>query len=112
MDTIIVLDFGGQYAHLITRRIRDLGVYSEILPFDIKLERIKKINPKALILSGGPSSVYEENSPQLPDEFLQYTIKNKIPVLGICYGYHLIMHIQGGKIESKETKEYGRTNLI
>ena len=112
MDTIIVVDFGGQYAHLITRRIRDLGVYSEILPFDINLERIKKINPKALILSGGPSSVYEENSPQLTKEFLQYTIKNKIPVLGICYGHHLIMHVQGGKIEFEETKEYGKTNLI
>ncbi|MFX1553235.1 MAG: glutamine-hydrolyzing GMP synthase [Promethearchaeota archaeon] len=111
MDTIIVLDFGGQYAHLITRRIRDLGVYSEILPFDVDLERIKTIKPKAIILSGGPGSVYEEGSPQLRREFLNYTINNKIPVLGICYGHHLIMQIQGGKIELKQTKEYGRANL-
>ena len=112
MDTVIVLDFGGQYKHLITRRVRDLGVYSEILPFDVSLERLKDINPKALILSGGPSSVYEENSPKLRKEFFQFTTENKIPVLGICYGHHLIMQIQGGKIESKQTKEYGKANLI
>jgi len=111
MDSIIVLDFGGQYAHLITRRIRDLGVYAEIQPYDLDIEIIKKINPKAIILSGGPGSVYEKNSPQLKEQFLDYTVSNNIPVLGICYGHHIIMHNQGGKIESKSKKEYGKTNI-
>lgn len=112
METIIVLDFGGQYTHLITRRIRDLGVFSEILPFDVDLEELKVKNPKAIILSGGPGSVYEENDPKLKNEFYQFTSNNKIPVLGICYGHHLIMHQLGGKVESKETKEYGKSKLI
>lgn len=111
MDIIIVLDFGGQYTHLITRRIRDLGVYAEIRPFDVDIKKLKKIKPKAIILSGGPGSVYEENNPQSNDQFLQFTIENNIPVLGICYGHHLIMHLQGGKIESKTKKEYGKTKL-
>jgi GMP synthase (glutamine-hydrolysing) len=111
MDIIIVLDFGGQYTHLITRRIRDLGVYSEILPFDIDLEKLKKKNPKAIILSGGPGSVYEQDDPKLEEEFYQFTTENKIPVLGICYGHHLIMHQLGGKVESKEIKEYGKSSL-
>ena len=112
MDNIIVLDFGGQYTHLITRRIRDLGVYSEILPFDIDLEKLKKKNPKGIILSGGPGSVYEKDDPKIKKEFFQYTTEYKIPVLGICYGHHLIMHLLGGKVESKENKEYGKANLI
>ena len=112
MDIIIVLDFGGQYAHLITRRIRDLGVYAEIQPYDIDLKTITKIKPKAIILSGGPGSVYEDNSLQLTEQFLEYTVKNNIPVLGICYGHHLIMQNQGGKIEAKTKKEYGKTNII
>ncbi|MBY8990174.1 MAG: glutamine-hydrolyzing GMP synthase [Candidatus Lokiarchaeota archaeon] len=111
MDIIIVLDFGGQYTHLITRRIRDLGVYSEILPFDVDLEYLKKKEPKAIILSGGPGSVYEQKAPRLKKGFLQYTTENKIPVLGICYGHHLIMQMSGGKVESKEKKEYGKTDL-
>ncbi|MFX1389368.1 MAG: glutamine-hydrolyzing GMP synthase [Promethearchaeota archaeon] len=109
MDKIIVLDFGGQYTHLITRRIRDLGVYSEILPYNVDPEDIKKNNPKAIILSGGPGSVYEKSDPKLKREFFDYTIQKKIPVLGICYGHHLIMHLLGGKVESKEKKEYGKT---
>ena len=112
MDIIIVLDFGGQYTHLITRRIRDLGVYSEILPHDVNLDEIKKKKPKAIILSGGPSSVYEQKAPKLNNQILQFTTENKIPVLGICYGHHLIMHMSGGKVESKEKKEYGKANLI
>jgi len=112
MDIIIVLDFGGQYAHLITRRIRDLGVYAEIYPYDVDLEKIKRIKPKAIIFSGGPGSVYEENSPKVSKQFLEYTIENRIPVLGICYGHHLIMQLQGGKIKLKAKKEYGRTNIL
>ena len=71
MDTIIVLDFGGQYCHLIARRIRDLGVYSEILPHNTEISKLLSMNPKGIILSGGPKSVYEKDSPQLPDGFFK-----------------------------------------
>ncbi|MHA2180308.1 MAG: glutamine-hydrolyzing GMP synthase [Promethearchaeota archaeon] len=111
MDTILILDFGGQYCHLIARRIRDLGVYSEILPFNIALEEIKVINPKGIILSGGPNSVYENGSPQLSAEFFKYVSEGDIPVLGICYGHHLIAHHFKGKIESYDHREYGQSEL-
>ena len=111
MDTIIVLDFGGQYCHLIARRVRELGAYSEILPFDIDINKLKKIAPKGIILSGGPSSVYKEGSPQLSDEFYTYISEEKIPVLGICYGLHLLIHQLGGSIEAHDEKEYGKTEL-
>lgn len=112
MDSVIIIDFGGQYAHLITRRIRDLGVYSEIFPYDVNLEIIRKKMPKAIILSGGPGSIYEQNSPSLSNKFFQFTIENKIPVLGICYGHHLIIDKHGGKVKPKKKKEYGKTNLF
>jgi GMP synthase (glutamine-hydrolysing) len=111
MDTIVVLDFGGQYCHLIARRIRDLGVYSEILPYDIDLETIKTIKPKGIILSGGPDSVYENGSPQLTMDFYKYISEEKIPVLGICYGHHLIVHQLNGRIEPHDLKEYGQADL-
>ena len=81
MDKIIVLDFGGQYCHLIARRIRDLGVYSEILPFDVDLDKLKATHPKGIILSGGPSSVYDSRSPQLPEGFFNLMFEEKIPVV-------------------------------
>ncbi len=112
MDKIIIIDFGGQYCHLIARRIRDLGVYSEIVPFDISTEKLRELKPKGIILSGGPSSVYKEKSPKLCQDFFQFTIENKIPVLGICYGHHLIVYLLGGSIDSKDNKEYGRTELL
>jgi len=111
MDTILVLDFGGQYCHLIARRIRDLGVFSEILPYNVALEKIKAINPKGIILSGGPNSVYGKGSPQLTMDFYQYVSNENIPVLGICYGHHLIAHQLKGKIESHDHKEYGQSDL-
>ncbi len=111
MDNVLIIDFGGQYTHLITRRVRDLGVYAEILPFDINYKKIKETKPKAIILSGGPSSVYEDNSPNLSKDFFKFTFDNKIPVLGICYGHHVIMQILGGKVEQKQKKEYGKVNL-
>ncbi|TXT66417.1 MAG: GMP synthase [glutamine-hydrolyzing] [Promethearchaeota archaeon] len=111
MDKIIVIDFGGQYCHLISRRIRELGVYSEILPHDCKLSILKKKNPKGIILSGGPGSVYNNRDPKLHDKFYSYVQFQNIPLLGICYGHHLIVHQLGGTIEPHNRKEYGKTIL-
>ncbi len=111
MDNVIVLDFGGQYTHLIARRVRDLGVFSEIYPFNVEIDKLKMLFPKGIILSGGPSSVYEKNSPKLPEAFFDYVKAANIPILGICYGFHLIIHQLGGKIEPHKQKEYGRTEL-
>ncbi len=112
MDKICIIDMGSQYTHLIARRIREHGVYSEILPNDISIVELKQHKPIGIVLSGGPSSVYEENSPQLAEKFLNYTINEKIPILGICYGFHLIIHHLGGKIKPFTNKEYGKTKLI
>jgi GMP synthase (glutamine-hydrolysing) len=111
MDKIIVIDFGGQYCHLISRRIRELGVYSEILPHDCKLSILKKKNPKGIILSGGPGSVYNNGDPKLHDKFYSYVQFQNIPLLGICYGHHLIVHQLGDTIEPHNRKEYGKTIL-
>jgi len=111
MDKICIIDMGSQYTHLIARRIRELGVYSEILPYDISIIELKRLGPKGIILSGGPNSVYEEDSPQLPEDFFKYVKEEKVPVLGICYGLHLIIHQLGGKIKPFNNKEYGKTKL-
>lgn len=106
-DTILVLDFGGQYCHLIGRRIRENGVYSEIVAHDIKPEEIallkEKFNVKGLILSGGPASVYETRAPKIKKEILDLGL----PILGLCYGHQLIAQIVGGKVEKAENREYG-----
>lgn len=111
MDKICIIDMGSQYTHLIARRIRELGVYSEILPNNIEIGNLKEYSPVGIILSGGPSSVYEDNSPHLTDDFFRYINDNNIPVLGICYGLHLIIHQLGGKIKPFSKKEYGKTEL-
>ncbi|NDI34996.1 glutamine-hydrolyzing GMP synthase [Chengkuizengella sediminis] len=103
-EMIVVLDFGGQYNQLIARRIRDLGVYSELLPYNTPVDKILELNPKGIVFSGGPSSVYEENSP-LVDEAI-YDIN--IPIFGICYGMQLISHQLKGKVERAERREYGK----
>lgn len=106
-DTILVLDFGGQYCHLIGRRIREHGVYSEIVPQDITPDKIKSLNKKlnirGLILSGGPSSVYEPNAPQIDPRILELNL----PVLGLCYGHQLVAQIAKGKVKPATCKEYG-----
>jgi GMP synthase (glutamine-hydrolysing) len=106
-DTILVLDFGGQYCHLIGRRIREHGVYSEIVPHDITSDEIKtlneKFNVKGLILSGGPASVYEPNAPKLDPRILE----TNLPILGLCYGHQLVAQITKGKVEPATCKEYG-----
>ena len=108
-DTILVLDFGGQYCHLIARRIRENEVYSEIVPHNVTPEKIReineKLNVKGLILSGGPLSVYEEDSPRLNPEILNLGL----PVMGLCYGHQLIAHMVGGTVKPAEKKEYGIT---
>jgi len=106
-DTILVLDFGGQYCHLIGRRIREYGVYSELVPHNVKLEEIKllseKFNVKGLVFSGGPASVYELNAPR-PDPSI---LGLELPVLGLCYGHQLMAQMIGGKVEPAKQKEYG-----
>ncbi|TXT59189.1 MAG: GMP synthase [glutamine-hydrolyzing] [Promethearchaeota archaeon] len=111
MDIIAVIDFGGQYCHLIARRVRDLGVYSEIFPYDVDIDKLKEMHPKGIILSGGPNSVYEEEAPKLSESFLTYVKSEKIPILGICYGHHLLVSQLGGKIEPRAEKEYGKAEL-
>ena len=104
---ILVVNFGGQYAHLITRRIRDLGVYAEIIPYtEITPSIIREKNPRALILSGGPSSVYESSAPKVGNWILEMGV----PVLGICYGFQLIAHMMGGEVR-RSKGEYGPTKV-
>jgi GMP synthase (glutamine-hydrolysing) len=106
-DTILVLDFGGQYCHLIGRRVREHGVYSEIVAHDITPEEIKrlseKFNIKGLILSGGPASVYDHNAPRLDPHILGLDL----PILGLCYGHQLIAQMVGGRVKPAEQREYG-----
>lgn len=104
----IVLDFGGQYSHLIARRVRECGVYCEVLPYTTPLETVVEKKPKAIILTGGPNSVYDEASPHYTPEILNIGV----PVLGICYGAQLIAYMAGGKVETAPTGEYGRVELI
>ncbi len=106
-EFILVLDFGSQYNQLITRRVRELGVYSELHDNEISIDEIKKMNPKGIILSGGPNSVYEENSLTIDDEIFNLGI----PVLGICYGMQLMQHKLGGRVESATSREYGAHNI-
>lgn len=111
-EIILVIDFGGQYCHLISRRIRDLGVYADILPYDISVEKIEnfKGNLKGIILSGGPSSVYEDNAPKLDDNLFRYILNKKIPLLGLCYGHQLIAQLVGGTVLPESHKEFGKTD--
>ncbi len=106
-EEVFVLDFGGQYSQLIARRIRECGVYSELLPHDTEIGRIRDRRPKALVLSGGPASVYADGAPPLRMELLELGI----PVLGICYGMQLMVHELGGRVEPADAAEFGRTTL-
>ncbi len=107
MQKVVVLDFGSQYTQLIARKLRELGVFSEIFPFDIPLSKLKKEDPSALILSGGPQSVYEKEAPLVSKEIF----KLGIPVLGICYGLQLMAKLLGGKVLSSKKREYGFASL-
>ncbi|RJQ16389.1 MAG: glutamine-hydrolyzing GMP synthase [Nitrospiraceae bacterium] len=107
-EKILVLDFGSQYTQLIARRVREQKVYSEILPYNVTIDRIKEFAPKGIILSGGPSSVYDKKAP-LPDKEI---FELGIPVLGICYGMQLMAHMLGGKVAKSARREYGRAELM
>ncbi len=107
VEKIIVLDYGSQYNQLITRRIREFGVFSELLSHRITADEVKAINPKGIILSGGPNSVYEEGAFGIDEEILNLGI----PVLGICYGMQLLTDKLGGKVEPAQNKEYGKAEL-
>jgi GMP synthase (glutamine-hydrolysing) len=107
VDTVIVLDYGGQYSQLIARRVRELGVFSELLPHHVGAEEVRRRRPKGLILSGGPASVYAPQAPRLDRELLELGI----PVLGICYGMQLIATELGGTVQCAEVGEFGRSEL-
>ena len=106
-ETILVLDFGGQYNQLIARRVRECNVYAVVRPCSVSLNEIKEMNPKGIILTGGPESVYKENALLYDKELFELNI----PVLGICYGSQLMAHILGGRVEPAETSEYGHTEV-
>ena len=104
-ELVLVLDFGGQYNQLIARRVRECNVYCEVHPYNLSLEKIKEMNPKGIIFTGGPNSVYGENSPLCDKEIFELGI----PVLGICYGSQLMAHVLGGSVATAPVSEYGKT---
>ncbi len=106
-ETVVVLDFGSQYSQLIARRIRELEVYCELIPFDAPSEEITRLNPLGFILSGGPASVYASNAPRLPD----FVLDCRKPVLGICYGMQLLTFHLGGKVNPSAEREYGPAKI-
>src|SRR5215217_3788864 len=106
-EVIPILDFGAQYAQLIARRVREKGVYSELVRPDVPLEQLKALNPKGLILSGGPSSVYEPGAPKCDPRIFELGV----PVLGICYGMQLGAQILGGQVKPAAAREFGRAHL-
>lgn len=107
-ELVIVLDFGGQYNQLVARRVRECNVYCEIYSYKTGIEKIKEMNPKGIILTGGPNSCYEPDSPTYSKELFELGI----PVLGLCYGAQLMMHVLGGKVDRPETGEYGKTEVL
>ena len=107
-ELVIVIDFGGQYNQLVARRVRECNVYCEISSYKTDLMKIKEMNPKGIILTGGPNSCYEADSPTYQKELFELGI----PVLGLCYGAQLMMHVLGGKVERADVREYGKTEVL
>lgn len=106
-ELVIIVDFGGQYSQLIARRIRENNVYCEIIPYSSSIEKIKEKGPRGIIFSGGPNSVYGENTPKISKEIFELGV----PILGICYGQQLTAFTLGGKVESAQVREYGKTKV-
>ena len=104
---ILIIDFGSQFNQLIARRVRECKVYCQIVPPDIGIDKIKSIKPDGIILSGGPSSIYDKNSPRIDKEIF----KLKIPVLGICYGMQFMIDALGGSVKESKKREYGFAEL-
>ena len=107
-ELVIVLDFGGQYNQLVARRVRECNVYCEIYSYRIGIEKIKEMNPKGIILTGGPNSCYEDGAPTFSKELFELGI----PVLGLCYGAQLMQHVLGGTVEKALVREYGKTDVV
>jgi GMP synthase (glutamine-hydrolysing) len=106
-EQVVVLDYGGQYSQLIARRLRECGVFSELLPHHVALEEVARRKPRGIVLSGGPASVYADGAPRLDRELLELGV----PVMGICYGMQLLVHELGGRVEQAEVGEFGRSDL-
>ena len=106
-ETILILDFGSQYSQLIARRVREKHVFSQIVPHNITLKKIKQLKPSGLIISGGPASVYQKGAPFCSPEIFSA----RVPILGICYGMQLITHLLAGKVTPAASREYGRARL-
>ena len=106
-EMILVLDFGGQYNQLIARRVRECNVYCEVHPNTLSLDKIKAMNPKGIIFTGGPNSVYTDDAASISTE----VFKLGVPVLGICYGSQLMAHLLGGKVDTAPVSEYGKTEV-
>ena len=107
-EKVVVIDFGGQYNQLVARRVRECNVYCEIYSYRTDIEQIKAMAPKGIILTGGPNSCYEENAPAYTKELFELGI----PVLGLCYGAQLMMHLLGGKVEKAPVREYGKIQVM
>ena len=106
-ETVIVLDFGGQYNQLIARRVRECNVYCEVHPYNLGLDKIREMNPKGIIFTGGPDVVFEDGAPRCSKEIFELGV----PVLGICYGCQLMAWMLGGKVETAPVSEYGKIKL-
>ena len=106
-ETVVVLDFGGQYNQLIARRVRECSVYCEVLPYSTDIDKIKAKHPVGIIFTGGPNSVYEEGAPECDKAIFELGV----PVLGICYGSQLMAQTMGGKVSRAEKREYGKTEI-
>ena len=106
-EMVIVLDFGGQYNQLIARRVRECGVYCEVHSYTISLDKIREMNPKGIIFTGGPNSVYEETSPHYQKEIFDLGV----PILGICYGSQMMAYTLGGVVKTAPVSEYGHTEV-
>ena len=106
-ELVIVLDFGGQYNQLVARRVRECNVYCEIYSYKTDLAKIREMKPKGIILTGGPNSCYEEEAPACDKALFEMGI----PILGLCYGAQVMMHVLGGTVEKAPVREYGKTNV-
>ena len=107
-ETIVIIDFGGQYNQLIARRVREANVYCEVVPYSKTVDEIKALNPKGIIFTGGPNSVFDDDAPKVDSQVFELGI----PILGICYGAQLMMHVLGGKVERADVREYGKTEVL